>query len=67
MSTSATALSCAFPLHRHAKDAVREHYLSGIVEGRTIGAIGVTEPNVGSGIASMRTRIRRDGDEWVAA
>ena len=64
-TTIATALSCAFPLHRHAVPAVRERHLPGIVEGRTIGAIGVTEPNVGSDSAGMETRIRRDGDEWV--
>jgi alkylation response protein AidB-like acyl-CoA dehydrogenase len=43
-TTIATSLSCAFPLYRHASAAVRERYLPGIVEGRQIGAICVTEP-----------------------
>jgi len=66
-TTIATALSCAFPLHRYATPAVRERYLSGIVEGYEIGAIGVTEPNVGSDSAGMETRIRFDSEtkEWV--
>ena len=59
-TTIATALSCAFPLHRHARPAVRERFLPGIVNGTEIGAIGVTEPNVGSDSAGMATRLRID-------
>lgn len=33
-TTIGTALSCAYPLHRHASPAIRERYLSGIVDGR---------------------------------
>ncbi len=66
-TTIATALSCAYPLHRYATPEARERYLSGIVEGREVGAIGVTEPNVGSDSAGMETRIEFDADrnEWV--
>lgn len=66
-TTIATALSCAYPLHRYATPAVRERYLSGIIDGREVGAIGVTEPNVGSDSAGMETRIRFDEKtkEWV--
>lgn len=66
-TTIATALSCAYPLHRYATPAVRERHLPGILDGRRIGAIGVTEPNVGSDSAGMETRIRFDdgAGEWV--
>jgi alkylation response protein AidB-like acyl-CoA dehydrogenase len=66
-TTIATALSCAYPLHRYATPAVRERYLPGIIDGAAIGAIGVTEPNVGSDSAGMETRIRFDEQtrEWV--
>jgi alkylation response protein AidB-like acyl-CoA dehydrogenase len=66
-TTIATALSCAYPLHRYARPDLRERHLPGIVEGRTIGAICVTEPNVGSDSAGMETRIRFDESsrEWV--
>jgi glutaryl-CoA dehydrogenase len=33
--------------------------------GEAIGCFGLTEPDVGSDPGSMRTRARRDGDDWV--
>lgn len=59
-TTIATALSCAYPLHRHATAAVRERHLAGIVEGRGIGAICVTEPDAGSDTSRIKTTIRFD-------
>jgi alkylation response protein AidB-like acyl-CoA dehydrogenase len=64
-TTIATALSCAFPLHAHARPALRERYLTPILEGTAIGSICMTEPNAGSDTGAMETRIRRDGSEWV--
>lgn len=66
-TTIATALSCAFPLHRHASQKIREKYLLPILEGRTVGSICMTEPNVGSDSAGMTTQIRFDDEnrEWV--
>lgn len=66
-TTVATALSCAFPLHREAAPALRERYLGPIVEGREMGAICVTEPDAGSDTGRMRTSIRydADSDEWI--
>jgi len=59
-TTIATALSCAYPLHRHATAPIRERYLPGIVNGRMVGAICVTEPDAGSDTSRMQTRIERD-------
>jgi alkylation response protein AidB-like acyl-CoA dehydrogenase len=66
-TTIGTALSCAYPLHRFANPALREQYLSGILDGSRIGAICVTEPSVGSDSAGMETRIAFDeaSNEWV--
>ncbi len=35
------------------------------IEGRRIGAFGLTEPDAGSDIRGIRTRARRDGDDFV--
>ena len=59
-TTIATALSCAYPLHRHASPAVRGRYLEAIVAGSAVGAICVTEPDAGSDTARLATRITRD-------
>ncbi|WP_432262455.1 acyl-CoA dehydrogenase family protein [Cupriavidus sp. TMH.W2] len=66
-TTIATALSCAYPLHRHAGERLRETYLAPILDGTAIGAICVTETNVGSDSAGMETRIDFDAktNEWV--
>lgn len=66
-TTIATALSCAFPLHAHARPAIRERYLTPILEGTAIGSICMTEPNAGSDSAGMETRIHFDAKtrEWV--
>lgn len=66
-TTVATALSCAYPLHAHARPAIRERYLTPILEGTAIGSICMTEPNAGSDTAGMETRIRFDSKtrEWV--
>ena len=66
-TTIATALSCAYPLHAHARPAIRERYLTPILEGTAIGSICMTEPNAGSDVAGMETRVRFDkaSREWV--
>lgn len=43
----------------------KERYLPAIVSGDCLVAIAMTEPDVGSDIAALRTRAARDGDEWV--
>ncbi|MEM5388194.1 acyl-CoA dehydrogenase [Paraburkholderia phymatum] len=66
-TTIATALSCAYPLHRHASARLRDAYLEPILDGHAIGAICVTEPGTGSDSADMQTRVEYDArtDEWV--
>ena len=43
----------------------RERWLPGIVSGELITAIAMTEPGIGSDLASMTTRARRDGEHFV--
>lgn len=54
-----------YAIHRWGSDAQRERWLPGMAEGKTVGCFGLTEPDSGSDPASMRTRARRDGPDWV--
>lgn len=40
-------------------------YLPRIIRGELISAVAMTEPDVGSDIAHLKSRARRDGDHWV--
>lgn len=42
-----------------------DRWVKPALQGDLIGAIGITEPDTGSDVASIRTRAVRDGDEWV--
>ena len=54
-----------FPIHAFGSEEQRERWLPGMAAGTTIGCFGLTEPDSGSDPGSMRTRARRDGDDWV--
>jgi len=43
----------------------REAYLAPYVAGKTVSAIGISEPGAGSDPAAMTTSAVRDGDDWV--
>ena len=57
-------LVCA-PILRSGTDAQKRRWLPPLVAGEMFGAYALTEPDVGSDTASLRTSARRDGDEWV--
>jgi glutaryl-CoA dehydrogenase len=54
-----------YAIHRHGSDQQREQWLPAMAAGEAIGCFGLTESDAGSDPASMRTRARRDGDDWV--
>ncbi|MER5945383.1 acyl-CoA dehydrogenase family protein [Streptomyces sp. NPDC001904] len=54
-----------FAIHRFGSEEQKQEWLPRMAAGEAIGCFGLTEPDHGSDPASMTTRARRDGDDWV--
>jgi acyl-CoA dehydrogenase len=52
-------------LHHAGSAAQKARWMPGITAGRTITAVGITEPGAGSDVAGIQTKAVRDGDDWV--
>ena len=65
VSRGVTSVYFAPPVLKFGSDEQKRTFLPPIVSGEKIGAIGITEPSVGSDTAGMKTRAVRDGDSWV--
>jgi alkylation response protein AidB-like acyl-CoA dehydrogenase len=53
------------PIYRFGSEALKERILLPAIRGEKIGAFALTEPDVGSDAASLKTRATRDGDDYV--
>lgn len=49
----------------YGTDAQKERHLPAICRGEQFFCIGMSEPNSGSDLASIKTRARREGDKWI--
>ena len=56
---------CTPALAHFGSDELKQQFLAPSIRGEMVGCIGVTEPDAGSDVASIRTRAESDGDEWV--
>ncbi|GAA3627627.1 acyl-CoA dehydrogenase family protein [Microlunatus ginsengisoli] len=54
-----------FAIWKFGSEEQKQAWLPRMAAGDAIGCFGLTEPDFGSNPAGMRTRARRDGDEWV--
>jgi glutaryl-CoA dehydrogenase len=54
-----------FPIWKYGSDEQKEEWLPRMATGEAAGCFGLTEPDHGSDPASMSTRARRDGSDWV--
>ncbi|PRC91136.1 acyl-CoA dehydrogenase family protein [Solimicrobium silvestre] len=44
---------------------LRERYLPGLLNGTSFVSMGISEPDVGSNVLEIKTRARRDGDDYI--
>ena len=54
-----------FAIHTFGSEEQKEQWLPRMAAGEAIGCFGLTEPDAGSDPASMRTRARPDGADWI--
>lgn len=54
-----------FAIWQHGSEEQKQEWLPRMAAGEAIGCFGLTEPDFGSDPGGMRTRARRDGDDWI--
>ena len=52
-------------LARFGSDELRKEFLAPAIAGELLSCIGVSEPGAGSDVSSIKTRARKDGDDYV--
>lgn len=53
------------PVLRHGTTELQQEVIPPVLRGERIAALAITEPAGGSDVASLRTRARRDGGDWI--
>ncbi|MCA9547149.1 MAG: acyl-CoA dehydrogenase family protein, partial [Myxococcales bacterium] len=53
------------PILQLGTEAQKQRYVPPAIAGETVWALAITEPGTGSDVAGIRTRARRDGDDYV--
>ena len=56
---------CTPALSRFGSDALREEFLAPSISGDLVGCVGVSEHSAGSDVAAIKTRARKDGDDYI--
>src|SRR6201996_8650586 len=56
---------CMYPIYAFGSEEQKQRYLPKMAKGEILGCFGLTEPDAGSNPGAMRTRARKDGNEYV--
>ncbi len=56
---------CMYPIYAFGSDEQKQKFLPGMQKGEILGCFGLTEPMFGSNPGGMRTRAKKDGNEYV--
>jgi glutaryl-CoA dehydrogenase len=54
-----------YPIHAFGSDEQKSTWLPKLASGEKVGCFGLTEPDFGSNPSGMRTRARKDGDDYL--
>ncbi|MFE7187213.1 acyl-CoA dehydrogenase family protein [Streptomyces erythrochromogenes] len=54
-----------YAIWKYGSEEQKQRWLPGMAAGELIGCFGLTEPDVGSDPAAMRTHAKRDGTDWI--
>lgn len=65
VTLSATVSLCAWPIFAYGTALQKEKYLRPLLEGKHMGAFGLTEPNAGTDAASQQSTAVLAGDHYV--
>ncbi len=55
----------AHMVKQHGTEAQKQHYLPKMAAGEVRGSFSMSEPDLGSDVAAIKTRAKRDGEEYV--
>jgi len=56
---------CMYPIDDFGSDEQKQKWLPPMARGEVIGCFGLTEAHAGSDPASMKTRAKKSGDDWI--
>ncbi len=54
-----------FPIYTYGSDEQKQRWLPAMARGEAIGCFGLTEAHGGSDPGNMKTRAKRDGNDWI--
>jgi len=58
-------LLCASPIYHFGNDEQRQRFLPPLAKGERVGSYGLTEPDAGSDITSIKLKAVKDGENYV--
>ncbi|MFX1565704.1 MAG: acyl-CoA dehydrogenase family protein [Promethearchaeota archaeon] len=65
MARVASCILFAHPVFEFGTEEQKKKYLTPVAQGKKIGALGITEPNVGSDVAGTETRAEKRGNTYA--
>ncbi len=58
-------LGCAYTIFKYGSDVLKKKYVKKLVTAEYVGGFGITEPNAGSDVMSMKSTAVDKGDHWL--